>query len=92
VIGGIKGRPIPDFYLETLVQKELTIVGAQATTIRSVRRALDVIEAGRYPFAELHTHTVGLTQVETALGILAGDLPGQPIHITILPQTAALPL
>lgn len=92
VIGGIKGRPIPDFYLETLIQRELTLVGAQATTIRSVQLALAVIEAGGYPFAEMHTHTVGLTQMEEALAILAGDRPGQPIHITILPQVAQLPL
>jgi 2-desacetyl-2-hydroxyethyl bacteriochlorophyllide A dehydrogenase len=85
VVAGIKGRPIEGLYLETLLQRELTIRGAQATTVNSVRRALDVIEGGRYPVAELHTHTVGLDQVEEALKVLGGEVPGEPIHITVVP-------
>jgi threonine dehydrogenase-like Zn-dependent dehydrogenase len=90
VVAGIKGRPIEGLFLETLLQRELTIRGAQATTVTSVRRALDVIESGRYPVAELHTHTVGLSQVEDALLLLGGEAPGEPIHITILPQETAV--
>ena len=45
-----------------------------------------ILAEGRYPFHKLHTHTVGLDEVERAIRILGGEVEGeQVIHITVVP-------
>jgi NAD(P)-dependent dehydrogenase (short-subunit alcohol dehydrogenase family) len=45
-------------------------------------RAVELIEAGRYPFGKLHTHSFPIEQAEDAIHALAGDIPGMnPVHL-----------
>ena len=55
-------------------------------------RAVELIEAGRYPFGKLHTHSFPIEQAEDAIHALAGDIPGMnPVHLAIVPGAPRVP-
>jgi threonine dehydrogenase-like Zn-dependent dehydrogenase len=85
VLAGVRGSNANDFPLDRIRGKQLHVVGVAATTAWSVENALRVIGQQRYPFAKLHSHTVGLDGAEDAIRTLGGEVPGEPIHITIAP-------
>lgn len=87
VLAGTKGpKPVPDFYSDRVVIKELTIFGALGVDSPSYERAIRLIESGKYPLAKMHTHTLPLEEAEHALRLLAGEEPGeQAIHIVLAP-------
>ncbi len=87
VLGGIKGmKPVPDFVSDKVVVKELTIMGALGVDYRAFETAIRLIESGRYPLDEMHTHTLPLDEAERALRLLAREVPGEEaIHIALVP-------
>ncbi len=87
VLAGTKGaKPVPDFYSDRVVLKELTIMGALGVDSASYRRAVGLIESRRYPLERIHTHTLPLEEAEYALKLLSGQVPGeQAIHIALVP-------
>jgi len=87
VLAGIKGfKSIPDFVSDLVVLKEATIVGAFAVTSRAYGAAIRLIESGRVPIAEMHTHDFALADAERAIRTLAGEVPGESsIHSCLLP-------
>ena len=90
VLAGLKDRkPVPGFVSDDIVFKDVTVRGALGVSAWSFAQALRIIGAQRYPFDILHTHTLPLERVVEALGILAGESPGEDaIHITIVPESA----
>jgi threonine dehydrogenase-like Zn-dependent dehydrogenase len=87
VLAGTKGpKPVPDFLSDRVVVKELTIMGALGVDYPAYETAIRLIESGRYPLAEMHTHTLPLDEAERAIRILARDEPGEDaIHIALVP-------
>ena len=87
VLAGTKGpRPVPDFISDTVVVKELTIMGALGVDGPAYEAAIRLIESGRYDLSKMHTHTLPLDEAERGLRLLAGDVPGEDaIHIALVP-------
>ena len=87
VLGGIKGmKAVPNFLSDKVVIKELTMMGALGVDYPSYEAAIRVIESGRYPLAEMHTHTLPLGEAEHGLRLLAREVPGEEaIHIALVP-------
>ena len=87
VLAGTKGpKPVPDFYSDRVVLKELTIFGALGVDSPAYERAIRLIESGKYPLTKMHTRTLPLEQAERALRLLAGEELGeQAIHIALVP-------
>ncbi len=85
VLAGIKSQAGDGLQVRSLLRGERRLVGASATTAWSVANAMRVIAGGRYPFAKLHSHTVGLDEVDWAIRLLGGEVEGQPVHVTITP-------
>jgi threonine dehydrogenase-like Zn-dependent dehydrogenase len=87
VVAGLKGqRRAQDLAVDSIIYKELTIRGVLSMPVDETFRAVEVIEAGRYPFAKLHTHSFPIEQAEDAIHALAGDIPGMnPVHLAIVP-------
>jgi hypothetical protein len=53
---------------------------------RSIRAALAVIAARRYPTERMHTHRFTLVEAETAVRRVGREVAGDsPIHATITP-------
>ena len=91
MLAGVKGfKPVPDFVSDLVVVKEVTIVGAFGVTARAYDAAIRLIEAGRVPLAQLHTHDFRLEDAERAIQTLAGELPGETsIHSCLIPSLSA---
>jgi threonine dehydrogenase-like Zn-dependent dehydrogenase len=87
VLAGTKGaKPVPEFMSDTVVAKELTIMGALGVDWPAYDAAIRLIESGRYPLAKMHTHTLPLAEAERGLRLLAGDVPGEEaIAIALVP-------
>jgi threonine dehydrogenase-like Zn-dependent dehydrogenase len=88
VLAGTKGlgNPVPDFFSDKIVLKELTVMGALGVDHASYERAVRLIESRKYPLEKMHTHTLPLDQAEHALHLLAGKVPGEEaIHIALIP-------
>jgi len=87
VLAGTKGpKPVPDFLSDKIVLKELRVLGALGVDYPAYEAAIRLIESGRYPLAEMHTHTLPLEEAERGLRLLAGELPGEEaVHIALVP-------
>lgn len=89
VVAGVRGGTAADFPFDRIRSRQLTVVGVAATTAWSTREALRLLASGRWPFARLHTHRVGLEGAEDAIRTLGGEVGDGAIHITIVPGLRA---
>jgi threonine dehydrogenase-like Zn-dependent dehydrogenase len=87
VLAGVKGlRSVPDFVSDLVVLKEITILGAFGVTSPAYQAAIRLIESGRVPLADMHTHDFGLADAERAIHMLAGEIPGEAsVHSALVP-------
>jgi len=87
VLAGVKGfQPIPGFVSDKLVLKEIVIKGAIGVTSSGYRSAIRMLESGRSPIAEMHTHDFGLEEADLAIRTLARRVPGdESIHSCLIP-------
>jgi threonine dehydrogenase-like Zn-dependent dehydrogenase len=87
VVGAMKGRrEIPGFVSDKLALKAATLRGVQAVDRASYAKAVEIIRGGRFPLMDLHTHSLGLGEVDRAISLLAGEVPGErALHVTIEP-------
>lgn len=92
VLAGMKGRPAGDLRTDRIHRKALTIRGAFATTPWSSANAMRLLARGRYPFASMHSHVVGLDDVEPLIQLLGGErTDDEVIHATVDPRCIAKP-
>jgi alcohol dehydrogenase len=87
VVAGTRGSPAPpDFWPDHIVFKELRILGALGVDSPAYRAALELLAAGRYPFADLPRRVAGLDDAEELIQSLAGegDVP-PPVHGVVVP-------
>jgi len=91
VLAGVKGfQPIPDFVSDKIVLKEITVRGAIGVTSSGYRSAIRLIESGRHPLHEMHTHDFDLRDAELAIRTLAREVPGAAsIHSCLRPAGSA---
>jgi len=91
VLAGLKGRTddgprttaIPT---DMLINKALTVRGAFSVDANGYENAIKLIESGQFPLHKMQTHKFGLDDVEHAIKLLAGEVPGEEgIHVAIMP-------
>jgi 2-desacetyl-2-hydroxyethyl bacteriochlorophyllide A dehydrogenase len=88
VLAGTKGlgNPVPDFFSDKIVVKELTVIGALGVDHANYERAVRLIESRKYPLERMHTHTLPLAEAERAIRMLAGEEAGEgAVHIALVP-------
>ncbi|MEE2673157.1 MAG: zinc-binding dehydrogenase [Myxococcota bacterium] len=87
VLAGVKGfREIPGFVSDKIVMKEIAIRGAIGVTSSGYRKAIQLIESGKYPIEAMHTHDFGLRSAELAIKTLAREIEGEEsIHSCLIP-------
>jgi threonine dehydrogenase-like Zn-dependent dehydrogenase len=88
VLAGVKAfQPIPGFVSDKIVLKELRVLGAIGVTYAAYERAIRLLESRRLPLEAMHTHEFALRDAETAIRMLAREIPGQEsIHSCLLPE------
>jgi alcohol dehydrogenase len=87
VLAGTRGSAeTPGFFPDLIVYKELRILGALGVDAPAYRAALELLAAGRYPFAELPRQAVGLDGAEALVRAMAGETEGErPVHAVVVP-------
>ncbi|MFD1717310.1 zinc-dependent alcohol dehydrogenase [Georgenia deserti] len=87
VLAGLKGhREIP-LVTDLLINRGLTVKGAFGVDAAANKKAIELLESGRFPLEKLHTHTFGLDEVGLAIDTLAGDAgEGNAIHVSVHPN------
>ena len=79
------GGTVPDFPLEKMARKYITVKAARGHSYASVELAIERIAGGKYPLELMCTHSFGLDGVDMAIKSTGGV--GQPgaIHVTVRP-------
>lgn len=88
VVAGTRGFGVgaPGFSPDTLVAKELRVLGTLGVDVTAYRAALDLLASGRYPFESLPRRCVGLDDAEDLLATMAGERDGvPPVHGVVIP-------
>jgi threonine dehydrogenase-like Zn-dependent dehydrogenase len=84
VTAGGSLKPAEGFYSDMLVTKEVTIKGVRGRTSRQIKKALRIIESGKYPLQKLSTHKFSIEEAEKALLTVGGEGEKGAIHISVL--------
>jgi alcohol dehydrogenase len=86
-LAGTRGSAdTPGFWPDLVVYKELRILGALGVDAPAYRAALDLLAAGRYPFADLPREVVDLDGAEALVRTMAGETDARPpVHGVIQP-------
>lgn len=87
VVAGTRGAlGSTPFNPDTIVYKELRIMGALGVDAPAYREALGILDSGRYPFSDISREVVGLDGVERLLATLAGETDRiAPLHGVVAP-------
>jgi threonine dehydrogenase-like Zn-dependent dehydrogenase len=87
VLAGLKGhKEIAGLRTDTLINKALTVKGAFSVDAAGYENAIKLIESGQFPLEKMQTHKYGLGDVEHAIKLLAGEVPGEEgIHVAVMP-------
>ncbi|HUB94760.1 MAG TPA: zinc-binding dehydrogenase [Stellaceae bacterium] len=75
-----------DFDPDQIFLKELTIKGVRGRTARDMKRAIALLESGKYPLEKLATHHFTLDKVEDAIRTVGGEGARGAIHVSVLPH------
>jgi alcohol dehydrogenase len=91
VVAGTRGTAeMPAFSPDSLVFKELRVLGALGVDVDDYAEAIDLLAEGAYPFEQLPRRVVGFDSIAGLLGAMAGeengDRPGtRPVHGVLVP-------
>ena len=87
VVAGTRGEAgAPGFNPDHVVYKELRIQGALGVDVGAYRKALAMLEEGRYPFANLPRKVAGFDDLEPLIQVMAGEAAGAPpVHGVFAP-------
>ena len=87
VLAGVKGfKPVDDFVSDLIVLKEIKVQGAIGVTSSGYKAAIRLLESGRSPLADMHTHDFELKDADLAIRTLARQVPGDAsIHSCLVP-------
>ena len=87
VLAGVKGmKAVDDFVSDYIVLKEINIQGAIGVTSSGYRSAIRMIESGRSPITEMHTHDFDLAEADLAIRTLGREVEGdESIHSCLIP-------
>jgi threonine dehydrogenase-like Zn-dependent dehydrogenase len=86
VAAGIKRRPTPEFPVDELIKREVSLKGVLGTGSEHYRQAIALIAGSDRPLDRMVTHVLPLDRLEQGIGLLAGDAPDQqPLAVVIAP-------
>jgi threonine dehydrogenase-like Zn-dependent dehydrogenase len=86
VLGGLKGRGVPDFPVDQIALAGVTIRGMRGVSPEAYRGAIALIASGRFPLDRLRTHSFPLGSAGRAVEVLAGEVPSErAVSVVISP-------
>ena len=85
LLGAYKYQAIPEWDVDTVIKKTLTLKGVRGHSFESVQMATELIAAGRFPLSLLNSHNYRLDQVDLALKTAGGEGEPGPLLVTVTP-------
>jgi threonine dehydrogenase-like Zn-dependent dehydrogenase len=86
VLSATKDGAVTDF-VTNIVRRGLTVRGGKGATPWGKQQAVRVISERKYDLSGLHTHTYQIDELDTAMRVLGGEVPGEEaLHITVTPN------
>jgi len=86
VLTAAKEEGIPNFVTQIML-KALTVRGAYSVSEWAKLQAIRVLSSGKYDLSRLHTHSLPIDELDRAMRILGGEVPGEEaLHITVTPR------
>lgn len=88
VLAGIKGggKKI-DLEIDFLVNRRLTLVAPWSKSLVSLRRAVEAVESGKLPLANIPTRAYTLDRAAEAIESLSSSDPGRPLQVRVEPNS-----
>jgi threonine dehydrogenase-like Zn-dependent dehydrogenase len=84
VMAGGALKPAEGFYPDMLIRKEVTMKGVRGRTAPDLKKALRLIESGKYPLQRLSTHKFSIEETEKALLTIGGEGERGAIHVSVV--------
>jgi threonine dehydrogenase-like Zn-dependent dehydrogenase len=78
-------KEFPNFPLEKVTVKFITIKSARGHSYRACELALEQIASGRFPLDLITTHRFGLKDVDLAIKSVGGQGVPDVIHASLMP-------
>jgi threonine dehydrogenase-like Zn-dependent dehydrogenase len=78
-------KEFPNFPLEKVTVKFITIKSARGHSYRACELALQQLASKRFPLEKVTTHTFGLKDVDLAIRSVGGQGVPDVIHASLLP-------
>ena len=87
VLAGTRGSPeVPGFDPDLIVYKEINVMGTLGVDTTAYRAAIELLESGKYPFADLTRQTAGFDDIEALVQAMAGESDDPPpVHAVFTP-------
>ncbi len=87
IVPGLYGASNPvSLLLDTVVVKELKLLGAYSQDFESVEAAIALVRRGKYPLEEMISHRFPLEEAEHALELVGGAYEGKaPLKVVLNP-------
>jgi threonine dehydrogenase-like Zn-dependent dehydrogenase len=85
VVQGNELPVFPDFPLERITLKYITIKSARGHSYRACELAMQQLASHRFPLELVTTHTFGLNDVDYAIKSVGGKGAPDVIHVSVLP-------
>lgn len=85
VVAGIYGTGLVGVDIDTVVKREITVIGVLSHDISSVDPAISLAKSEKYPWEEMVTHVFPLKDAELAIQTVAGKTGDKPIKVCIDP-------
>ena len=76
----------PDFPVKKVTEKAITIKSARGHSYRACELALAQLASHRFPLDLLTTHRFGLSDVDTAIRSVGGEVGEGVVHVSLFPQ------
>ena len=86
VLAGLKGGQKASIDTDFVINRALNLVGAYGVDSPAYAEAIRIIESGRTPIADMHTHSMSLDDTETAIQLLAGGSGEPAVHVSVHPN------
>jgi threonine dehydrogenase-like Zn-dependent dehydrogenase len=70
-----------------IMRNALTVKGAKTASPWGKQQAIRILGMRKYDLSAVHTHTFPIHELDTAMRVLGGEVPGEEaIHITVTPH------
>ncbi len=85
ILGAYKYQTIPEWNIDEVIKKTLTIKGVRGHSYHSVEMAVDCISSGKFPIRIMNSHNFPLDKTDEALKTAGGEGQPSPLLVTVSP-------